>query len=444
MVNFYVNMLLEDMDMFYLEEQYHILIKNKSYFYKELYEDKAVGDILFKNNIVVNDEDYDELSKVLKKNKKEPIEINQPVEKIKETILVKDRIIYKYLSNNGKSNKLYESKNKHAVIFYHKNLKKIYKDRWIKKCVDSVLNQTFQEFDILEVNYGNENVSLVDYYNYDMGDRKYYFFKQNFITHTEAMLFLLNKCFMEMDYDVVYNTNLDDYYSLDRFKVQNKCVEDGYMLCSSLMNYIREDKEGVDKEEMKWKAETYSMYCDDNDEYININEIKNQLKKDHNVINHSCVCYTRNFWYSHDKYDNLLRYRDDKPFEDLSLWQRATNIHDNITIINQPLIEYRLHDNSIGEQQKKFIEKVDLDEGTDRGFNNKKSTDKKRIGIFLIGTGKYIYYLEELVKDIEKNFITGYPHIYFISSDNEDYVNEIKNKYKININFKKFLKKVFH
>ena len=44
-----------------------ILIKNKSYFYKELYEDKAVGDILFKNNIVVNDEDFDELSRIIKK-----------------------------------------------------------------------------------------------------------------------------------------------------------------------------------------------------------------------------------------------------------------------------------------------------------------------------------------------------------------------------------------
>ena len=35
---------------------------------------------------------------------------------------------------------------------------------------------------------------------------------------------------------------------------------------------------------------------------------------------------------NYDRYNNLLRYRDDKPYEDLGLWIRA--IQNNIPILN--------------------------------------------------------------------------------------------------------------
>ena len=63
-----------------------------------------------------------------------------------------------------------------------------------------------------------------------------------------------------------------------------------------------------------------------NYEYIK----KEILENKNNVINHSCICFTKKFWNSLDKYNNKLRYRNDKPFEDLSLWYRA--IDNNIKI----------------------------------------------------------------------------------------------------------------
>ena len=35
-----------------------------------------------------------------------------------------------------------------------------------------------------------------------------------------AQNFLLNKAFKDMDYDVVFNVNLDDFYSPHRFEIQ--------------------------------------------------------------------------------------------------------------------------------------------------------------------------------------------------------------------------------
>jgi histo-blood group ABO system transferase len=370
----------------------YILINNKNYIMDELYEDKAIGDVLYINNIYINDNPYNKL------NYKKPIILK-----------------------------------KCAVLFYHKNIQQIYKERWYKKCVETILNQTYKEFDIFEINYGGENFSIMDGFN---NNHKYYFFNKILKTHTEAMVYLLNICFHKYNYDVVFNTNLDDYYYPHRFETQLKCINDGYYLCSSLMNYITE-KNNEDIITLEWKPETFSMKSPINSKYIDMNEIKIQLNNNHNVLVHPCIAYTKEFWNSYDEFDNLLRYRNDKPFEDLTLWTRAINNKIPITIINEPLISYRIHDNQIGEQNKKDIK----DKNVDSGFVLEPNKEEKRIGIFIIATGNYIYYFEKLLESIESKFLIRYKKIYIITTDNEEYMENICKKnnvrYKIDIIYKK-------
>ena len=262
-------------------------------------------------------------------------------------------------------------------------------------------------------------------------------FTKKLNTHTEAMVFLLNIGFE--NYDVIFNTNLDDYYMHDRFEKQLECIYDGYILCSSIMNYITENKETDDDYiTLEWKAETYGMK-QTTEKYIDINDIKEQLNKDHNVICHPCVAYTKEFWNSYDLYNNLLRYRDDKPFEDLTLWKRSINSNINMTIINEPLINYRLHENQIGEQSKKNNKDSDVD----GGFVDKPNNDKKRIGIFLIATGNYIGYFEDLVKSVEENFLVEFPKVYIISTDQVEYAENICNKYNVKYKIDFIYKKGF-
>jgi hypothetical protein len=54
-----------------------------------------------------------------------------------------------------------EKKYKLGIIFFHKNIRNIYKERWILKCIESILNQSYSDFKLYEVNYGEENTSLI-------------------------------------------------------------------------------------------------------------------------------------------------------------------------------------------------------------------------------------------------------------------------------------------
>lgn len=371
-------------------ESMFYIIYNKEYIYNEIYEDKAIGDVLFKNNIKLTGS-----TKNIIKHRNNRVKMN---------ILKNTDINYKC-----------------AVIMFHKNIKKIYNWRWIEKSVNTILEQTITDFDIFEINYGGDGYTLFDdiYTN-----KNIFFYNKNLKTHTEAMVYLLNKCFTDYNYDVVFNTNLDDFYDINRFKYQLDCVNDGYILNSTLMRYITE-KDGNDIITTEWTSDKYGFKnIQDSDKYIDIENIRNQLYKDHNIFSHPNICYTKKFWTCFTKNNILLRYRDDKPFEDLTLWQRACDSFDNITIINKILINYRLHSNQIGEQSKN----KNKDKNIDGGFKLEPNKDKLIIGIFCICTGNYVNYFNQLIESIEKYFLTDYKKCYFISTDNYKYISNICKK----------------
>lgn len=382
-------------------ESMFYIVNNKEYIYSEIYEDKAIGDVLSKNNIRLT--------------------------------CNKENII-KHRNNKVKIN--IRTNYKCAVIMFHKNIKKIYNWRWIEKSVNTILDQTINDFDIFEINYGGDNYSLFEdiYTNKNIN-----FYNINLKTHTEAMVYLLNKCFIDNDYDIVFNTNLDDFYDINRFKYQIDCVKDGYMLNSTLMRYITE-KDNDDVVTLEWTPDKYGFedICE-SDKYIDIENIRNQLNKDHNVFNHPNICYTKEFWTSFTKNNILLRYRDDKPFEDLTLWQRACESFDNITIINKILINYRLHTNQIGEQNKKD----NKDKNVDGGFKQDPDKNKMNIGIFCVCTGNYVNYVKQLIESVEQYFLTDYKKCYFISTDQDKYIKDICNKLEVKYFIDKIYKKGF-
>ena len=273
---------------------------------------------------------------------------------------------------------------KSAVIFFHKNIYNIYNKYWIEKCVDSVINQINIFFDIYEINYGNEDKSIFDDYNLNKNVNRF-FFKKDYKTHTEAMMFLLNKCFNENNYDIIFNTNLDDYYNNKRFIYQIYDINKNHsLLNSTLWTYIKQKSEyenidviyndDDDFNKIIYKDNNFVWIKDDNIEnysysnnIIDNNIVKNNILALNNLINHSGVCFTKKFWDSYDKYNNKLKYRDDKPYEDLSLWYRAFENNINITVINQNLIYYRRHNSQIGNELKQIqnsgIKKVTFKDG---------------------------------------------------------------------------------
>lgn len=330
-----------------------------------------------------------------------------------------------------KNNIFLNKKTKNAVIFFHKNIYKLYPEHWIELCKMSVLNQKDIEFDILEINYGGENVSI--FKENEIINKKLYFYSVSLNTHTDAMTYLLNIGFNAFGYDIIYNTNLDDYYDEMRFYKQYKCIMDGYVLCSTLWHYI-EEKNGKEEKGIVFKKETLGLY-NSNNNYVDYNEIRNQLNQDHNVMNHSGVCFTKKVWQSYDNDWNLLRYRDDKPFEDLTFWQRIVNVNLLITIIDEDLIHYRIHSNQIGSNKEKQNDMVDS------GFKKEPDKHKKRIGFYIKNDKENVDQLYEYINSIN-NLETEYKKNFYIITSFEFDNTQINakniyicNNYSKNITF---------
>ena len=306
-----------------------------------------------------------------------------------------------------------------AVIFFHKNIYNIYNKYWIDKCRDSIINQINVFYDIYEINYGNEDKSIFDNYNFPKNITKY-FYKKNYKTHTEAMMFLLNKCFNENNYDIIFNTNLDDYYNNKRFIYQIYEVnKNNSILNSSLWTCIKQKNE---YEEIDINDHEKNILG-----YIDNNILKNEMLLLNNLINHSGVCFTQKFWNLKDKYNNKLKYRNDKPYEDLSLWYRAFENNINITIINQNLIYYRIHNSQIGSQLKE-IQNNGIKKET---FKDGPNLIDYQIGILLNISFDNI----QKINNLNKNIFPDKNKHYFLYIDIKDETNIMNYLINSNISY---------
>jgi hypothetical protein len=217
-----------------------------------------------------------------------------------------------------------EKNNKIGVIFFHKNIKNIYKERWIKKSIESILNQTYQDFKIYEINYGEENNSIVKEFFPDFNNLDFYF--SSCSDHAKAMNFILDRAF-EDGCDFVFNTNLDDYYDSSRIEKQLVKLIEGYDIVSSDFCYIEElNGEDTVTFNKNIKSDT---------------DIKLNLDRGHNVIAHPVVAYSKKFW------ENNRYLPEEIPSEDLNLWKRSINSGFTFCILDDVLLYYRLHQNQI-------------------------------------------------------------------------------------------------
>lgn len=216
---------------------------------------------------------------------------------------------------------------KKGVILFHSNIRNIYEERWITKCVDSILNQTDSDFTFYEINYGGDNYSVLSPHV----TQPKHFWSIKMHNYAYAMNFILDRAF-EDGCDVVFNVNLDDFYDLTRFEKQQKFIQEGYELVSSDFCHITEIGE-------------QDVIC----YHVNIKEhgeVEQALnEKNINVIAHPAACYSRSFWRL-NKYDPTKA-----PQEDFDLWKRAAANGYRFYICDEELLYYRLHNSRASEQK---------------------------------------------------------------------------------------------
>lgn len=207
-----------------------------------------------------------------------------------------------------------------CCILYHSNILSIYKKEWIEKSITSIINQTYKKFDIFELNYGDDETNLKDIFDIK---KPHYFYRVKMNNHAEAMNYLLDLVFKDKNYDICFNVNLDDYYSLNRFKKQIETIKFGFDLVSSEYQFIEE----IDSIDVKGNLAGLST-----------TDIKTLFKHDITPIAHPCVCYTKAFWLTYGPY-----IPSEIPREDKNLWVRSYNNGAKLYIIKDVLLYYRLH-----------------------------------------------------------------------------------------------------
>lgn len=224
---------------------------------------------------------------------------------------------------------------KSAVILYHKNINKIYKSEWIEECIQSIVNQTYKDYFVYDLNYGGDDFNFSNYFD----KSNYKFLSESLENHAEAMNYLFDKC-IEDDMDCVFNINLDDCYDLNRFDIQLGKIKEGYDIVSSNFKYIGEVKFNGWGGQDEFKCHFYKDL-----------DIKDRLEVD-NIIGHPSVCYSRNF-INKNKY-----IPSEIPKEDWELWKRTSGKF-KFYICEEFLLFYRIHGEQITSKAKK-IETINM------------------------------------------------------------------------------------
>ena len=212
---------------------------------------------------------------------------------------------------------------KYAVIIYHANASKIYKPEWIDKCIDSIRNQTFKNFDVFEMNYYGEDKKM-----YANVGQKYFPVALQQGNHIGAMNTLIDMC-LDFGYDIIFNVNLDDYYAPDRFEKQIIAIQNGAQLVSSNFQYFNDERGHFKRMDMSRYGNIYI-----------------QLRRGHNVIAHPVVAYHKSF------FDDGLRYDDVLGKEDLLMWQKASTLGRRMVILPDYLLHYRIHEKQVTKTYK--------------------------------------------------------------------------------------------
>jgi hypothetical protein len=267
--------------------------------------------------------------------------------KIGNDLVVERRIFRKY---------------KCACIVYHSN-KRHTKTDWINKCVNSIFAQSFCEFDIHELNYsGDHTFYFMDYYPKIKGE--YYSHNKIFNNSYEAMTYLTELCLGKLNYDIVFNVDVYDYYEHERFIYQLNEIERGNVLCSSLAYFINR----IDNND-KLVSENNTMFYDreikiiTNSDYkfplvpiiIPPENIKKQILNNQNIVLSTGYCISKTLWLYKDSYGNSIRFRNDYPYNEISYLKRVVRNGLNISVVNKNQIFKRVHYEPNNEYQEYSI-----------------------------------------------------------------------------------------
>lgn len=204
-----------------------------------------------------------------------------------------------------------------AVCIFHKNIYAINKPEWVQYCINSIFNQTIKRFTVLELNYGEDNTQLYS------GS---FYMQKPLENHVQAQNMLFD--YAALHFDVIFNVNLDDFYLPNRIEKQLISIKAGNSIVSSNFSLMNENSEVFQ------------------DLIFHKKNIAAEFSKNHNIIAHPVVAFTKDFWIK-NRYYNEVDYHTARN-EDFMLWKKAFANNEKFCILPEILMHYRIHNYQTG------------------------------------------------------------------------------------------------
>lgn len=203
----------------------------------------------------------------------------------------------------------------------------VYNDeKYLSKSIESILNQTYKNFEFIVINDGSIDESLDIIKKYSNIDKRIVVVNQNNIGLTKS----LNKAIKLSKGKYIARQDSDDVSELDRFEKQIGFLENNsdYALVGTNISKIDKDDKLIEINSTKYSNE----------------DIVKTFKK-RNCIAHGSVMINKKLVGDKLYYDEEFEYA-----QDFRLW---TKIATSFKIINleEPLYKLRIHTNSISKQK---------------------------------------------------------------------------------------------
>ena len=230
-----------------------------------------------------------------------------------------------------------------GLIIYHKDIFSYIPNTNILECLESLSKQTFNKYDIFELDYSEKEKEST--FLTELGlfpENKIRTFRKECRNHIEAMNYLLNKTFKELEYDIIFNVNLDDVYNVQRVEKQLIKALEGYDLISSNYRVFQEKDGEVVKREMR----VMKSYEEEEDEQ---HIIKIKIGKNHNFIPTSSMCFTRKCWGVLESIPYL------PGAESLLICKKVLKSKLKIHVCPEILVDYRIHKNQVSARFRRSI-----------------------------------------------------------------------------------------
>jgi glycosyltransferase involved in cell wall biosynthesis len=222
--------------------------------------------------------------------------------------------------------------NKISVVMSNLN-----QGNFLELSIQSILNQTYKNFEfiIIDDSSKDNSIEILKFYEFKDNRVKVFFNKT-----TQGLSKNLNHGIHLSSYDLIFRMDADDIALNNRFEIQLKKLNEDpkLMILGSNINIIDEKNNIIKKSNFPISFEHIKFFSN----YIN-------------PLAHPSVCMRKSLF-------SVIGYYNDKKksSQDYDLWLRAIRANIKIQNIEEVLLNYRIHSNSISNnffyrQQKDFF-----------------------------------------------------------------------------------------